>query len=391
MTIKSIYFFFLLLPALLCDAQNALYDVIKPGHFPVGFKDTIVFDSHFQYEAFDYKGPKPHFIKIWFPVTATPAFPQWVTVKDFFETNTSGKLATIQAELEKNFREMLIRDFIKENPATGELNDYGNTSHDAMLGLLGAIKTNSFFYKDFTKAAFPVIVYHHGSQSFSFENFAMAEYFASRGFIVVASGFHLPYEETVYGLKPLNRLIKNEEEHSLKTIVKFAASLTRSKSVFFIGHSWGAQMGLRSLDNDTTIKAFVSLETTIEFKTDHEKIKEFWPEVYQKLVTEKAAYPFPILFCAATGEEKPFAFFENVNVPEKIFVSTKKEFEHNAYLSVFYLRLLLANKVNQPDKEIMQNRLALFIKHLALIETFIDGALTGKKKLKHNVHFIKDE
>src|SRR5690606_5623430 len=126
---------------------------------------------------------------------------------------------------------------------------------------------------------FPVIVYHHGSQSNSFENVAMAEYFASRGFVFVSSNFHLPFENKSFGLKPFDRYIAGEEEQSLQTVVEFAQSLSTSSAVFFIGHSMGAQMGLRTFDENPTIKGMVSLETTLEFKEDYEQIKEMWPEV----------------------------------------------------------------------------------------------------------------
>ncbi len=72
-------------------------------------------------------------------------------------------------------------------------------------------------------------------------------------------------------------------------------------------------MGFRTFDRDSTISGLISLETTIEFKTDHEKIKEMWPEVYQKIVTQNSHYPFPIMMCAATGEAKPFDFFMNIS------------------------------------------------------------------------------
>ena len=47
-----------------------------------------------------------------------------------------------------------------------------------------------------------------------------------------------------------------------------AESLTRSNKLFYIGHSWGAQAGWYTLHEKNLADAFVSLETTIEFKTD---------------------------------------------------------------------------------------------------------------------------
>lgn len=369
-------------------AQNTLYDSIKLGNYQVGFKDTIIFDTEYQYEAFNYVGMKPHFIQIWFPLTEKIKNPNYCKFKDFFEVPKNDTLSEVQMQLKKHYHEAVIRDFIEENLASGVANDFGNFSYDDIRNLIGETKTKSIFHNDLKLSHFPVIIYHHGSQSFSFDNFAMAEYFASRGFIFVAANFHLPYENTQFGLKPFGKIILGEEEQSLKSVVLFAKKLSDSKSIFFIGHSWGAQMGLRTFDNDTTIKALISLETTIEFKTDQEKIKEMWPELFQKVIVEHAFYPFPILFCAATGQKKPFTFFENINTSRVVFASTKEEFEHNAYLSSFYLRLFLKNEVNQTDKEILQDRLLLYNKHLELIYEFIKGRNEGENNPQNKIIFV---
>ena len=391
MTRIIIYFFLLFLQSFASKAQNTLYDFIKLGDFQVGFKDTILIDKKYQYEAFDYVGMKPHFIQIWYPLTEKLKNPNYLKFKDYFEGTKIDKLINIQTKLKNHYQEAVIRDCIEENLTSAEANDFENLTYEDILKMIGETKTRSIIQNDFKPSQSPVIVYHHGAQSYSFENYAMAEYFASRGFIFIAANFHLPFENTIFGLKPFNKIIKDEEEQSLNTILEFAKSLTNSKSVFFIGHSWGAQMGLRTLDKDTIIKAFISLETTIEFKTDQEKIKEMWPEVFQKVITEKAKYPFPILFCAATGQAKPFPFFENINTPSVTFAPTKEEFEHNAYTSSFYLRLFLENNVKQTDKEILQDRLFLYVKHLSLIDDFIDGILKNKYKPKNEIRFVKDD
>ncbi len=384
------FFFLLFLQSFAINAQNTLYDFIKLGDFQVGFKDTILFDTAYEYDAFDYAGMKPHFVQIWYPITEKLKNPNYLKFKDFFEGSKTDKLFIIQTKLKDHNQEAVIRDYIEENLASGEANDFGNFTNIDIFNMIGETKTMSIFHNDLKPSQCPIILYHHGAQSYSFENYAIAEYFASRGFIFIAANFHLPYENTIFGLKPFDKIFKDEEEQSLNTILEYAKSLTNSKSIFFIGHSWGAQMGLRTFTQDTSILAFISLETTIEFKTDHEKIKEMWPEVFQKVITDNGNYPFPILFCAATGQEKPFPFFENINAPSVTFVSTKKEFEHNAYVSSFYLRLFLDSNVIQTDKTILLDRLFLYDKHLELIEEFIDGVMKGKNKPKNEIIFVKD-
>ncbi len=369
-------------------AQETLYDYIKPGNFQVGYTDTLLFDTKFHYEAYDYTGVKPQFIQIWHPLDKKLTETIFLTFNNFFEWETTRNLSRVHKELKKHYQEGVIRDCIKENLITGNANDFGAFTYSDILDLMGNTETKSIRQKNIKHSHYPVIIYHHGSQSYPFENFAMAEYFASRGFIFVSANFHLPYENTIYGLKPYSKIIKDEEEQSLRSVLQFAQSLSNSKAIFFIGHSWGAQMGLRAFAQVATIKGLISLETTIEFKTDFEKIKEMWPEVYQKIITENAEYPFPILFCAATGQEKQFDFFKNMNASQITFAPTKAEFDHNAYTSVFYLRFFLGNNISQPDKDILLNRLQLYVKHLELINEFINGILKNENQPEKKIRFI---
>ncbi|NTW25881.1 MAG: alpha/beta hydrolase [Lentimicrobium sp.] len=397
--IKSLIFFCLVfLQCIFTNAQETFYDFIKPGNFQVGFQDTLVFDSIFNYKAYNYNGDKPYFIQIWHPVGIRNE--QLITknetqntliINDLFEFKQNPNLELVQQQIKLKNKEIYIRDFIAENLNTGQANDFGILSYTDIFDLITNLKTQSCYSKIKEGSNFPVIVYHHGSQSNSFENFAMAEYFASKGFIFVASNFHLPYENSIWGLKPYDKLIKNEEEESLQTVLKFAQSLSNSSFIFYIGHSLGAQMGFRTFDNDSTIKGMVSLETTIEFAKDYEKIKEMWPEVFQKIVTEKANYPFPVMLCAAAGQENPFVFFDNLNAPQITIASTKVEFEHNAYTSMFCLRYFLGNSVPQTDKELLKDRLILYAKHIELISEFLINIMNNVQKDDKETVFVRSE
>jgi hypothetical protein len=339
--------------------------------------DTLVFDVKYNYAEFDYAGQKPYFVQIWHPIMAEKK-KDYLLVKDFFSFRQNNKLQKLQEQLATTYQTLFIRDYLSENLKTGEANHYGKYSYEEVFDLVASLETRSIRDHFIGDNAFPVIVYYNGSQGHPFENFVMAEYFASRGYIFVSASFELQFGNSPFGMLPYERYITDEEEESLLTVVQFAKSLTRSTSVFFAGHSLGAQMGLRTFGQDSTIKGMISLETTIEFKTDDEKIKELWPETYQKVINEKAYYPFPVLFCAATGEEKPFHFLENVRAPQLTFASTITEFEHNAYLSMFYLRYFIGDDVPQTDKDILENRLPLYVKHLTLMADFLDGALNNE-------------
>lgn len=370
-------------------AQENLYDFVKLGSYQVGLMDTLILDVKYDYNIYDYKGQKPYFVQIWHPIKRRNKN-EYLNVRDLFVFKQNPNLKTVQEQLTTEYKNLFIRDYLTENLKTGKVNNYGKYSYEDVLDLIGGLETRSIPDSAIGYSNFPVIIYHNGSQGHPFENFAMAEYFASRGFIFITASFELQFENNSFGMLPYERYITNEEEESLMTITEFAKSLSNSSSFFFVGHSMGAQMGLRTFGQDSTIKGMISLETSIEFKTDYEKIKELWPEVYQKVITEKVNYPFPILFCAATGEEKPFNFLENVKAPQISYASTKTEFEHNAYLSFFYLRYFLDNEVQQIDKEILENRLPLYVKHLDIMYNFIDGIMNNENKAGIESIFIEE-
>ncbi|MCU0436663.1 MAG: alpha/beta hydrolase [Raineya sp.] len=368
--------------------QTSLYDYLKLGKFKVGFTDTIILDKTLQYNAFGYNGTKPYFVQVWYPLKQISKKDSFLYFKDFYSVTKTSIFKSVQEQSKKHHQEIIIRDCISENAETGNPNQFDGYTFEDIFNLIGNMQTRSVLKPVSKKSDYPVIVYHHGSQSNSFENFAMAEYFASKGFIFVSANFHLPYENISYGLRPFSQIVKNEEEKSLNTILEFAKSLSKSSTVFFVGHSFGAQMGFRTLDQNKNISGMVSLETTIEFKKDYEKIKELWSEVFQKVVQEKALYPFPILLCAATGKKGAFDFFKILNAKKITYVSTIEQFNHNAYTSIFHLRYFLDSKIPQPDKALLEKSLKIYVKHLETISVFFDEVLKKKSNKGEEMLFI---
>lgn len=387
---KMLFLSFLIIQGSCVLGQSTFYNVLPFGRYEVGYSDTTIYDNKFTYEAFGYNGKKPYFVKIWHPITSDVNAP-YLLVEDILGINPGAELKSIGEELSKNYSEIMIRDYISENVESGETNHFGDYSFDSIEALIGKIKTRSIRNTFSPGSNYPVIVYHHGSQSNPAENYAMAEYFASRGFIFISANFHLPFENTIFGLRPYAKIVQNEDEESLKTILAFAKTISTNPNVFFIGHSLGAQMGFRALDQETDLKGFISLETTLEFKNDYGQIQEYWPEVYRKIAIEKANYPFPVMLCAATGKKEPFYFLDQINAQQLIFTSTEEWFEHDAYLSLFYLRYFLEEKIPQSDKHIFEKRLPLYAKHLHQMHQFLNGIMEGIIGYEREIFFINEE
>lgn len=362
------------------NAQENIYNKVQLGEHQVGIVDTTIFDSKYNYEQFGYKGKRPYFIKIWHPIEKKQKS-NYLKINDLFVFEGNKVTKAVRDSLELIYKKHFIRDYLIENLENGNENKYGKYSIENVFELIEKLETRSISLPLIKRTNLPVIIYYNGSQGHPFENFLLAEYFASRGYIFIAPSFELQFGDSPFGMLPYERFHTNEYEESLKTMTQFAQSLTASSNIFFIGHSMGAQMGLRTFGNDSIIKGMVSLETSIEFKSDYKQIQEMWPEVYKKIITDKVNYPFPILFCAATGEDKPFSFLENVKSPQITYASTVTEFEHNAFLSLFYLRYFLDNSVEQTDKGIIEERLFIYVKYLDTIHNFIDRIMNKKNKV----------
>lgn len=377
--------FFLLLAGIAGLKAQSYYGLLTLGNYDAGYCDTVIYDSRFTYEAYGYKGSKPAFVQVWHPVVKTGT-PVYLSVGDFRMKNLPFPLSEVYSHLNAETDTVILRncgliDGEPESTTTNNINCYDLLERYYRAG------SQSVRAPMPVESNFPVIVYHHGSQGSAIENLAMAEYFVSRGYIFVSANFHLPYPGKLFGLKPFNLLIQGEDEESLRFILSFARTLSGGP-LFFAGHSWGAQMGWRALQNDSLISGFVSLETTLEFQDDMVKIRDYWPEVYHCIVESQPVYPFPVLLMAATGKEEVFRFFEKVESPALRFVSTRESFEHNAYTSEFYFRYLLRDSVLPPDDAGLRDRFILYIRHLEAMEHFFGDIRAGRTLAKKTTQYI---
>lgn len=355
-------------------SQNNIYELLPPGTYLSGFCDTIIMNPDITYNHFGYIGPAPLFVKIWHPIKEKNQ--QYLTFGDFRKHHVPVEMTEIYNELMvKSEVEFIDYNLTYSLPDELEI-DYGSHTPKEIFDSLLNVKTISVRSPININNEFPVIVYHHGAQSIAEENFVMAEYFASKGYIFVSANFHLPYLNMPYGGAPfLSDQVYKNDQSNLKLLIQFAKSLSYNKQRIFIGHSWGAQSGWGLLHESGLTDVFISLETTLEDKTDSVKIKERWPELYQLIQIEKTHYPMPILLLAGNDQPVPFPFFENVTAPELIHVSTRDYFAHNSFTSTFLMRYYFKDQFTQPDTAMLQSQISTYLSQLNLIEHFISSSL----------------
>jgi dienelactone hydrolase len=354
-------------------AQDSFYNSIEMGKYNVGFFDTLIFSDSLTYNQYGYVGKAPIFVQVWHPIKPV-ANPNYLSYSDFRNQKLPANLRAVYDALNQQANAVFIETNVATALSTYESIDYGSSSYEDVFNKLKMIQTKSIHANLTKKTKYPIIVYHHGTQGISDENYVMAEYFASRGYIFVSANYHLPYPELIYGL---TESVTNNQS-AVKTVIEFANTLSSNKYTFYAGHSWGAQTGWCFLNEPGWADAFVSLETTIEYKEDSLQIKDMWPYVYETIKTKKSSYAIPILMFANTQVDEPFWFFENTCSSNLYFASIKDYLEHNSYTSVYLMRYFLSASFNLPDKEILGNQIKLYALHLHLMHDFFQSVITNK-------------
>ena len=376
---KHLLTIILSLTSFISFAQDSFYDIIKLGKYNVGFCDSLIYCENQFYDQYEYAGGMPLFLVIWHPIEEKTDL-QPLAFREFRNRSISSTLASVYKPLCLKMDSSFVWYNIVEDFVDFDSINYGQFTYFNVLDTLKNYKTKSYFNRIKKKSNYPVIIYHHGDQGLSDENFILAEYFASRGYIVVSSNYHLPYENYSYGSSGGS---ENDWTELPKRVTQFARTLTTSNEIYFIGHSMGAQKGFKYLYQTGWANAFVSLETTLEL-WDSTKIKSSWPELSKLIKLHEKDYSIPILMIANTRKDKPFEFFTGITNTNTIHASAKEEFGHESYTAIYFLRYLYQNRFAQPDVKELKAQLDLYNEHLRLIECFITS-------VREKTEFDKDK
>lgn len=351
---------------------NLHYNQLDFGRYNVGFHDTVLFQDSLQYSQFNFKGKTPLLVKVWHPVSSAIKGKK-LTVKDFQNDNElEGKLANFQDQLNQSFNAYYRSYHLSEDYTHFDEIDYSPATDETVLNSILKTSSRSMELPIAENNDFPVVIYHHGSRGVSYDNYIMAEYLASHGYIVVAGNFNFPYEGKVFGYSEN----KPFDTHLVKQIIDYSTTLSTSKSIGFIGHSWGAQIGFSYLPKDKRVKSFVSLETTLEL-WDSYQLSRKWKNLSTLIKTNKGNYNFPVLMFANQGENSPvsFEFFKSLEVESAIFASAKKEFMHDSYANLYSMRLHHNKLYPQLDAEEFKDQIIIYSAHLKFIRLFLNNSL----------------
>ena len=333
----------------------------------VAFADTLIFNDSIRYTAFGHTGSAPLFVQAWFPLDGTIASPEGrlgPSTLRFHDLRTP----RLPPALKPVYQQSVLRmdsafiDYCVRYPFDGDKPiDYAPYTEAQVKDSLFALPTHAHRSTMPRSTQLPVIVYHHGSQGMSDENAWMAEWFAENGFVFLSCNWHWPVEGAMYGT-PIQW---ETDRSSIRTMLHFARRLNGGNKVFYIGHSWGAQEGWCTLHEPGLADGFVSLETTMEWKTDTAEGRDKWPRVLQAITTN--TYTLPILMVADTDSLPPFPMFRGVRGKVR-YLDPKEPFGHESYTSAYLLRRAGEGRFALPDREAMD---AQFDLHAAMLKELL--------------------
>ncbi|SFU14074.1 Dienelactone hydrolase [Algoriphagus locisalis] len=251
--------FLLLFQTSLLIAQTSLEQLnLENGKFEVGFRNYTTADSTRNYSRiYDYtnqKVPRPISVSVWYPASLRGNEKQ-ISVLDYMETLKE------EEEWENLPNDQILNWFYYQNTAANQ-NHLKET-------------TAAFANAEFEGGKFPVIIYAPSYQAPSIENFALCEYLASHGYLVISS----PSRGTE------NRWLEGGTEKDMETQARDIEFLTQELNkvpsadldqIATMGFSFGGLSNVLSQIRNDNIKAIVSLDGSIKYQYETLKKSTFF-------------------------------------------------------------------------------------------------------------------
>lgn len=234
----------------ICLGQTSLKQInLENGKYDVGFRHYQTVDSTRTYNRiYDWNNkymPRPIPVSLWYPAAGKPKDAQLMTVLDY--------MAILKTEEEWEYlpNEQILNWFYYPNTAA-------NQNH---------LKEQTMAYPEIEPAngKFPVILYAPSYQASSIENFALCEYLASHGYLVISS----PSRGTE------NRFLEGGTEKDMETQARDIEFLIKEvqklpiaalDQIATMGFSFGGLSNVLSQVRNDDIKAIVSLDGSIKYQ-----------------------------------------------------------------------------------------------------------------------------
>lgn len=353
--------------------QTSLKEIsLKAGKYKVGFKNYTVSDStrtyriHNEFNNQLIKRPIP--ISIWYPAKIEINSSEQLTVLDYVEIFK-------EEEEWKDLPDYFLMDWFEHLPNIPE-----NKAHFSE-------KVNAFSNLAFLNGNYPVVVYAPSYQASSIENFALFEYLASHGYVVISSASRGTETRWLEGATTKDMETQSRDvEFLLKEIHNYKN--IDSEKVALMGFSFGGLSNAITVMKNTNISAVVSLDGA---------------ERYNYPVLEKSPFfnldKFSIPYIHFAQKEIPKEVLTADKIPEELnykfqlYDSLKYSSIHryrfhdltHSYFSSF--GVLFANRDKRQDKS-DEKIMASYNLLCQLTLQFLNATLKNEKKA---IDFIENK
>ncbi|MFC5624531.1 CocE/NonD family hydrolase [Algoriphagus winogradskyi] len=285
--------------------QTSLDEIdLENGAFRVGFRHYITADSTRTYQRiYDWNNrsiPRPIPVSIWYPSTDHPTETEALTVLDYMQVLKE------EEEWEYLPDEQILNWFYYPNTPENRAHlQEVTTAHSVLSSANGA---------------FPVLIYAPSYQASSIENFALCEYLASHGYIVISSPSRGAENRFLDGGTGKDMEAQARDiEFLLAEVAKVPAA--NLDQIATIGFSYGGLSNVLAQMRNEQIKALVSLDGSIKYQ--YETLKQS---------------PFFNL----ENVDVPFIHFAQKNIPDEVLLAEKIDSSLNNKFE-FYDDLIKSN------------------------------------------------
>ncbi|WP_299604439.1 CocE/NonD family hydrolase [uncultured Aquimarina sp.] len=279
--------------------QTSLEEINLPyGDYKVGFKHYTLIDSTRTYRIkneFNNRSiDRPIPISIWYPSNIKTKNDKQLTVLDY--------LHILKEEEEwKNLPDEYLLDWFHYLWNTPQ-----NKAHLSE-------KVKAVYNAPMLKEKFPVIVYASSYEATSIENFALFEYLASHGYVVISNPSRGAITKELEGATPRAAEAQSRDtEFILKEVHKFGNVAT--DKIALMGYSFGGLSNVITSMKNSNVKALVSLDGS---------------ERYNYKVLEKSPY-FDI-----KRFDIPYIHFAQKDIPQEVMISDKIPSELNYQFKLY--------------------------------------------------------
>ncbi len=376
---KKLFVFYLILFTInYTNAQQSSYwGQLTPGQFNVGYQDTIIFNKVQSYSLGNYKGSKPFFISMWFPLQSKVG--SKINYNEYLTFDAHKEITNLIDSIQQLQYNSFISSAVTYNLDLWENEELSEEKQELATSILNE-PLNVFKTNRFPLDSFPTIVYHHGNGGISFENSLLFEFLASYGYVIISTDYHWPnLRSNSYTHKSTQSL------KDVDYVIGFASGLpfVNTQKIYFLGHSWGGGIALRlNQKRNTHIKQYLIFDSTIE-KAIIPEMKALNPHIDSLLQNHAADFKTKTTIITARasyyedGEQIiqpypqfiPYQFLENQPF---IYITLKEVLNHGSFTSLELLKNAFIGQFIQNDSITVQKQFLTYQELVLLTKIILD-------------------